>query len=117
LGCSVITGIKDEIKEGHAKLTLAPNPARDYTIVYLPETIAGNEKQGPFDVITVRAEYVRNLKMEVFDLHGRMVYNASWPDDIKEQVLNTSTWQTGMYMIRISSQEKVIATGKLVIVK
>jgi len=115
LGCSVITGIKDEIKEGHAKLTLAPNPAKDYTVVYLPETIAGNEKQGPFDVITVRSDYVRNLKMEVFDLNGRQVSVSVWPDGVKEQVLNTGAWRTGLYLIRISNPERTIATGKLLI--
>ncbi|MHC1776058.1 MAG: T9SS type A sorting domain-containing protein [Lentimicrobium sp.] len=117
LGCSVITGIKEEIKEGRAKLTLAPNPAKDYTVVFLPETIATNEKQGPFDVITVRSDYVRNLKMDVFDLNGRQVSSFAWPDEIKEQVINTSAWPTGMYLIRISSPARTIANGKLLINK
>lgn len=117
LGCSIITGIKEEKLEGHAKLTLAPNPTKDYVVVYLPETIAGNEKQGPFDVTTFRSEYVKNLKMEVFDLNGRQVTSAAWPDGIKEQILNTSAWRTGLYLIRISNPERTIATGKLLINK
>lgn len=115
LGCSVITGIKDEIKEGHAKLTLAPNPARDFTIVYLPETIVGNEKQGPFDVTTFRTDYARNLGIEIFDINGKTVHQADWPDGIKEQVLSTSTYTPGLYLIRVNGPNGIIATGKLLI--
>ena len=55
--------------------------------------------------------------MEVFDLNGRQVSASAWPDGVKEQVLKISAWPTGLYLIRISNPEKVIAIGKLMINK
>ena len=117
LGWAIITGIQERKGQGPAGLTLAPNPAKEYTVVYLPESIAGSEKQGPFEVTTFRTDYVKALKMEVYDLHGRLVHQTSWPDGIKEQVLNTSDFTPGLYLIRINSPKGTISTGKLLINK
>ncbi len=117
LGCAIVTGIEERTSIGPAKLTLAPNPAKDFTVVYLPETIIGSQKHGPFDVTTVRSDYVKNLIIQVYNLNGMLVYTSNWPDGSKEQVLNTGSWLPGMYLVRIQSPEKTIASGKLMIVK
>lgn len=115
MACDAITGITNEISKGLPALKLAPNPADEYTVVYLPETIATNNTQGIFDVTTYRSDYVKNLSMDVFDINGRLIYSNPWPEDKKEWVLNTTGWKSGLYMIRIFNNERIISTGKLMI--
>lgn len=115
MACDVITGIENEIKKGLSTLKLAPNPADEYTVVYLPETVATKETQGVFNVTTYRSDYVKNLSMDIYDIYGHQVYSSPWPDQIKEKVLNISDWKPGIYMIRIFNSEQIISTGKLLV--
>lgn len=115
MSCNIITGLGSQTKRGLSTLTLAPNPADEFTIVYLPETIAANEAQGVLNVTTYRSEYVKDLAMDVYDINGRQVYSNPWPDNTKEQVLSTSDWKPGIYMIRIYNHEHIISTGKLMV--
>lgn len=115
MSCNVITGLGSQSNKGLSTLMLAPNPADEFTIVYLPETIAANETQGMFNVTTFRSEYVKGLTMDVYDINGRQVYISPWPDNTKEQVLSTSDWRPGIYLIRVYNHERVISTGKLMV--
>lgn len=115
MNCSLITGIKSHDNTRVPTITLTPNPADTYTVIYLPESIVTNQTQGIHYVTTYRGDYVKNLKMEVYDMNSRLIHSQAWPDNIKEQVLNTSGWNTGMYMIRIIKENRLISTGKLVV--
>ncbi|KAF0198833.1 MAG: hypothetical protein FD166_1085 [Bacteroidetes bacterium] len=116
MGCDIITDISKQGEEHRIpELTIAPNPAVEYTIVYLPETIATNTRQGIFDVTSHRSDYVRNLTMQVYDIYGRQVISEPWPDMVKEKVINTSDLKAGIYLISIQKNDKSISSGKLMI--
>ena len=113
--CDIITVSGNVVNEGLSTLKIAPNPADEYTVVYLPETIETNEIDGVFKVTTYRSNYVKNLSMDIHDIHGHQIYSSPWPDQIKEKALYISDWKPGIYMIRIFNSEQVISTGKLVV--
>ena len=115
LACNIITGLKNQSDKGITKLTIVPNPAEDYTVIYLPETIETGTWQGVMDVTTYRSDYVRNLTMDIVNINGQRVYSKPWPDNLKEQVLSVSDWNPGLYLIQIRNQNRIISTGKLLV--
>jgi len=56
-----------------------------------------------------KSEY---LNFEVYDLKGKLIYNAPIKSKTK---IETSTWVSGTYFISISDNEKVIHTDKLLV--
>jgi len=115
LACNIITGFKNQSNRGITKLSIAPNPADDYAVIYLPETIETGTKKGVMDVTTYRSDYVRNLTIEVANINGQKIYSAPWPDNMKEQVINVSNWKPGLYLIQIKKENQIISTGKLLV--
>lgn len=115
MACNEIVKVDFLEDHGISVLKLAPNPATGYTIIYLPETYATKSEQDIFNVTSYRSDYVRDLLLSVYDIHGALVYSKSWPDNTKEQVLQLSGWKPGMYLIRISNEESIISTGKLLV--
>lgn len=115
LACEIITGLKNQSTKGIAKLAVAPNPADDYTIIYLPETIETSTSQGIVDVTTFRSDYIKNLTIEVVNVNGQKIYSAPWPNHIKEQVLSVTDWNAGLYLIQIRNENRTLATGKLLV--
>lgn len=115
LACNIITGLKNKSKRGISKLSIAPNPADDYAVIYLPETIETGIRQGVMDVTTFRSDYVKNLTIEVVNINGQTIHTASWPDNIKEQVLTVADWNPGLYLIQIRNQNRILSTGKLLV--
>lgn len=112
LSCDIITELKSQSTYGVPKLKLAPNPATDYTVIYLPELISvqSNDNHQSY-----RSDYVRELEMSVFDSHAELIYTMDWPENTKEHVLNTSAWKSGMYFIRILRDNDLILSGKLIV--
>ena len=117
LGCNIITSLKDHSKNGISKLTLAPNPAENYTIIYLPETIEAQSTEGLLNITTYRSDFIKNLKIEAFNTNGQKIYSALWPDNVKEQVLQVEDWNPGLYLIQIRNQNRILSTGKLLVRK
>lgn len=118
LNCNVITST-NSLKGGTIPtLILAPNPAKDYTIIYLPDGLVTSENI-PYNVVyKYRTDYIHNLSMRIYDANGVMIYESAWPDNSKEMVLPTSSLTGGLDFIRIINPEgKVIASGKLMIIK
>jgi hypothetical protein len=115
LACNVITGLINQSDKEISILTLAPNPATDYTVIYLPETIETDNQQGSFNVTSFRSDYVKNLTLQVINLYGQTVLSKPWPDNIKEQVLSVSGWSAGLYLIQIHNSSKILSTGKLLV--
>lgn len=115
LACNVITGLINQSDKEISRLTLAPNPATDYTVIYLPETIETDNQQGSFNVTSFRSDYVKNLTLQVINLYGQTVLSKPWPDNIKEQVLSVSGWSPGLYLIQIHNSSKILSTGKLLV--
>jgi len=53
--------------------------------------------------------------MTIIDSQGRIVTEKAWPDNLKEQVLDVSNLNRGMYFIRITGSNELLLTGKLIV--
>lgn len=66
-------------------------------------------------VSSFRSDYVKGLNMTIIDSQGRIVTEKAWPDNLKEQVLDVSNLNRGMYFIRITGSNELLLTGKLIV--
>lgn len=115
MNCDIVTDVTDLETGNFSGIKFAPNPADLFTIITLPETITSEEPTGFFNVKSYRADYVKELKLAVYNINGRLVYASPWPDNTKEKVLFTSDWEIGMYLIKITKGEQLLLSGKLMV--
>ncbi|MBK6965891.1 MAG: T9SS type A sorting domain-containing protein [Bacteroidales bacterium] len=108
-------GVEEIVENGVVQLQILPNPACDIALIRLPEAISTNENQGAFIINSIKQDYIRNLKIEIYDLNGKLILQSQWPDNTEDQIFNISSWNEGLYLIRITNPNEMIATGKLVI--
>lgn len=113
--CDVITKIADRISQGKENLTISPNPCEDYFIIHLPETTLLKESHNGQEVTRLLKNDAHNLKLNIYDSNGKLIYNKSWPEGLKEQVINTTSWKHGIYFIRIIGGSEVVSTGKFIV--
>jgi hypothetical protein len=83
-------------------------------LILLPETISIKENQGTFIINSVKYDYIKDLKVDVHDMNGKLVCQLQWPDHVNEQIIDTSSWNRGLYLIRITNPYALIAAGKMV---
>ncbi len=100
LDCNIITSIISRPENELNTLTFSPNPAEEYTVIYLP---------------TYRSNYVDKLTLNILNISGQVILSAPWPDLVKEHVINVSGYHPGLYLVQVMSQTKTIATGKLMV--
>jgi hypothetical protein len=108
-------GVEEIPGDGVVQLQILPNPAGDFALIRLPEAISKKENQGAFIINSIKQDYIKNLKIEIYDLNGKLILQSQWPDNSKEQIFNISSWNKGLYLIRITNPNELIAAGKLVI--
>lgn len=114
LACNITTDLKDQAINQVPRIKAAPNPADSYTVLYLPEVISV-KRNGRSNTESFRSDYVKDLKMTIFDSSSKLKFEDEWPDNTKELVLNTSGWKSGMYFIRVLKNNDLILTGKLIV--
>lgn len=114
LACNIITDLKEQAINQVARIKVAPNPADSYTVLYFPDVISV-KNNGSSNTESFRSDYVKDLKMTIFDSSSKLMFEDKWPDNTKELVLNTSGWKSGMYFIRVLKNNDLILTGKLIV--
>lgn len=76
-------------------ITIFPNPSAENFIIQLPNVHAND-----------------NVQLKVYDLMGKLVHNS---DYVGSDVINlsSSSWATGTYICRVSINDEVVKTEKL----
>lgn len=115
MNCDVVTDVSYIEPNGSTVIKFAPNPADEFTIITLPDLLKSGEQKGLFNMSSYKADYVKELKLDVYDNNGRKVFESPWPDNAKEKALYTSDWKTGIYLIKISNEKQLLLSGKLMI--
>jgi hypothetical protein len=115
MNCNIVTDVSAKPLSSTSTLKFAPNPATEFTIITLPETIMTGEKTGFFNVKSFRADYVKDLWMDVYDINGHQIYSKRWPDNVKEQVLPVAGFSRGLYLIQVRNEQRIISSGKLLV--
>jgi hypothetical protein len=55
------------------------------------------------------------VRLEVFDLHGQLMFCEAVPQQKKSITLNVSSWPPGMYLARLVFMNEVVGREKFVI--
>jgi hypothetical protein len=98
-------GIDDEYKRmkkllsSNQTLTIAPNPARNYVTVHY--SISG---------------LVENPHVQILKSEGRIVKQIELIKAEDQKIINVSDLKPGIYMLYIKNRDKVVDTGKFIIV-
>ena len=82
--------------ENKQQLKLYPNPAKDLVII-----------QHNLEI--------ENATVEVYDISGRIVYKNLLASTSGELQLNTGNYQSGIYLVIVKQNNKVVQLEKLII--
>ncbi len=85
-----------EAEKSMEKLTIAPNPAREWFTVGFP------------------LAWQQAVTLRVYDMLGRVQYQTIVPVGQKQIKINCEGWNTGLYLVRWQSGGKVVS-GKVVV--
>ncbi len=86
---------KEDFKTPESAFTVYPNPGSG--------------------IFTISTPNIENGMIEVYNLAGKRIYHTKLKPGISDHTLDISTSPRGMYLVRISSDGKEIATQKLII--
>ena len=94
---NVATGLPEFNAHTADQLSLFPNPAS--------QTVNMDWGKGAF------------TKMEIFAADGRLIRDMTIPKDSQGAEINTSAFENGIYLVRLSNSEKAVSTKKMVIAR
>lgn len=86
--CDTIVGLQSDVFIGNDKLEIAPHPVTSTSRITWGEPISGT------------------LRMAIFDLQGRKVWDAQ-EESSSEFIIDRETFDRGIYLVKIWSAEKV----------
>jgi hypothetical protein len=111
---SVVVDIDDPVKNPEkTRLRVYPNPADHTVTLEMPEYLV---RQSAGSGITATTYYYRwkSVRLDVFDLHGKLMYSNDIVRETKEINLDISSWPAGMYLARLVFMNEVVAGAKFV---
>ncbi|HLO91707.1 MAG TPA: T9SS type A sorting domain-containing protein [Lentimicrobium sp.] len=115
MNCDIVTGTIYFLISDKQVLDIYPNPTDDYCVIKLPEYLHEEKQFGLFTQTSNTSDYVKNCSLQVYDINGELVSQIAWPDHSKELLLNTSEWNSGLYIVRILKENNLIASGKILV--
>lgn len=121
--CEVIVAIDDPIEHPEkTRLHVYPNPARGEVTMGMPEYLVrksgGQEvgNSGGFGITTTTFYHQWDeVRLEVFDLFGRLMYCEEIPQQQKTVKLDVTTWAKGMYVARLVFFNEVVGSVKFIV--
>jgi len=123
--CEVIVAIDDPIEHPEkTRLHVYPNPAMEKVTVEMPEylvRITGGQadKRTSAYGLTATTFYHQwdKVRLEVFDLFGRLMYGEEIRKQEKSVELTISTWPQGMYVARLVYMNDVVGRVRFVVAR
>lgn len=115
MNCNTIIKVEELERDKTRSLKIAPNPAKDYCIIYLPDTYSKVDVSAIFNVTTSYTDYVKDVTIEVWDINSKLVNQFNLPNGIKEQVIKTSNFKKGIYLVKAYNNSGVYLTGKFIV--
>ena len=112
--CGLVVGIQSPEQDPELyELRAFPNPAKETLTLEIPQYLS--KKSGPpeFRATTVYYQW-KSLRLDVFDLFGKLMYSQDIPGKIEKVRLDISSWPAGMYVARIVFMDEVTGTVKFV---
>jgi len=113
--CDVITDIKEpEEYEKESVIIAYPNPATDIISLEMPEYLVRKSNSSGITSTTIYHQW-KEVRLEVFDLFGRLMYSETIPQQEKSVKIDVSTWPGGMYVARVVFMNDVVGSVKFVV--
>jgi len=112
--CGLVVGIQSPEQDPELyELRAFPNPAKETLTLEIPQYLS--KKSGPpeFRATTVYYQW-KSLRLDVFDLFGKLMYSQDIPGKTEKVRLDISSWPAGMYVARIVFMDEVTGTVKFV---
>ena len=114
--CDIVLEIDEPFttKEG-SRMKAYPNPATDRMNISLPEYIISESQSGNWDVTTVDYRYKGPALLEFYDNYGIKVYSMEVNSAQKEHSIDVSGWKTGLYVVVLMKEGKIIDREKVLV--
>ncbi|MFH1936451.1 MAG: hypothetical protein ABIK52_02680, partial [Bacteroidota bacterium] len=121
----VIVGIDEALQNPEtAKLHVFPNPSTERITIEIPKYLVrrtGGQADGRTNGLGISATTIyhqwKEVRLEVFDLFGRLMYCEMIPQQEKPVELDISTWPGGMYVARMVFMNEVVGRAKFIVEK
>jgi hypothetical protein len=110
----VIVGIDDPVQNPEkTRLHVYPNPAGSSVTLEMPEYLV---RQTAGAGITATTYYYQweSVRLDVFDLFGKLMYSQEIPGETDTIKLDISSWPGGMYLARLVFMNDAVASAKFV---
>ncbi|MCD4744961.1 MAG: hypothetical protein K8R58_01530, partial [Bacteroidales bacterium] len=96
-------------------LNIFPNPAKDKITVRLPEFTAEECHFGTFTSRHYNYRYYKNSVLCIYDIFGRQLREISLKDVKGDEIeTDVSTFSTGIYLIALFENDKIMAKGRFI---
>jgi len=113
--CEVITSIKKpEEYEEESYLKVYPNPAEDQITIEMPDYLFRRSSGQGITATTIYHQW-KDVRLEVFDLFGKLMHCETVPQQRTSITLDIASWPPGMYVARLVFMNEVVAREKFVV--
>lgn len=113
LGCVLVEINEQTEKPERTKMMVYPNPVSDILQIVLPDQLKTEVKSEHFNITTFRSRW-DNVDLEVYNLFGERVFSRQIPFAEKTITIIVSSWQKGMYMVRLGYNKTTIGSIKII---
>jgi len=111
----VVVGIDDAEQHPETmKLKVFPNPADDRITIEMPKYLVRKASGQGITATTIYHQW-KEMRLEVFDFFGKLMFCETVPQQNKSITINVSAWSPGMYVARIVFMNEVVASEKFVV--
>lgn len=113
-GCDVVTNTwKIQTLADSETLEVNPNPVIDEFFIHLPEFINIHNKKNGINALTRQSNYQQHSKLQVYDIHGRLMNEQKLTQGQQIVMFNASNWENGIYLIRLVYKGKTVGNAKI----
>jgi hypothetical protein len=111
----VVVGIDEALQNPETtKLKVYPNPSDERITIELPKYLVRKSSGQGMTANTIYHQW-KDVRLEVFDLYGQLMFCETVPQQKKSITLNVSSWSPGMYLARLVFMNEVVAKAKFVV--
>ena len=114
--CEVVVVGIDESRQNPetTKLNIYPNPADDQITIEMPKYLVRKTSDPRITATTIYHKW-KDVRLEVFDLYGKLMFCETMLQQKKSITLSVSSWSPGMYVARLVFMNEVVAKAKFVV--
>jgi hypothetical protein len=111
----VIVGLDEPLQNTETgKLKVYPNPAQDELHIVVPDKLKRQDNTLVFNLTTVYHQW-RSATIEIYDLFGHRMLSRDVRQGEEEFETDVSSWQPGMYVVRLVYNGQTVASEKVVV--